>query len=100
MGYKEILKEILRVHQEVASMYPAHQIPSYHLPQGMGNYIGAIATAREKARTQGEINTYMVAELFFKDFIDPTGEYETARGFRAIEKKLKENPLFAGWVKC
>lgn len=100
MEYKEVLREILRVHQEVSHLYPQHQIPSSHLPHGMGRYLGAIAKAREEARTQKEINTYMIAELFFKNFVDPIGEYETTKAFNAIEKKMRENPLFSGWVEA
>ncbi|OGH16756.1 MAG: hypothetical protein A3C30_00235 [Candidatus Levybacteria bacterium RIFCSPHIGHO2_02_FULL_40_18] len=99
MDYKETLKEVVKVHQQVSHLYPPRQIPSYHLPQGAGTYIDAIAKARENARTQNDINRYLVAELFFKDFIDPTGEYETTKAFNALEKKLKENPLYRGWVK-
>lgn len=99
MEYLEVLKEIKRVHQEVSHLYPPRQIPSYHLPQGAGVYIDAIAKARVNAKTQEEINRYLVAELFFKDFIDPTGEYETTKAFNALEEKIKEDPLFSGWVK-
>jgi hypothetical protein len=99
MEYKDVLKEILRVHQEVSHLHPQHQIPSSHLPHGMGYYLGAIAKAREEARTQKEINTYMIAELFFKDFVDPTGEYETTKAFNTIDKKMQENLLFSGWVE-
>ena len=100
MKYIEDLNEILKVHQEVSHLYPHHKIPSFHLPQGAGAYIEAIAKAREHARNQDDINRYLVAELFFKDFIDPTGEYETTKAFEAVESKIKENPQFAGWVKC
>ncbi|OGH23455.1 MAG: hypothetical protein A2629_00210 [Candidatus Levybacteria bacterium RIFCSPHIGHO2_01_FULL_41_15] len=98
MEYLEVLQEIKRVHQEVSHLYSPHQIPSYHLPQGAGTYIDAIAKARENARTQADINRYLVAELFFKDFIDPRGEYETTKAFNALEKKLKEDSLYRGWV--
>lgn len=99
MKYKEVLREILRVHQEVSHMCPQHQIPSPYLPHGMGYYIEAIAKAREEARTQKEINTHLIAELFFRDFVDPTGKYETTKAFNAIEEKIKENPFFNGWIK-
>jgi hypothetical protein len=99
MKYLNDLKEILRVHQEVSHLYPPHQIPSCHLPQGVGTYIDAIAKARENAMNQADINRYLVAELFFKDFVDPTGDYETTKAFNALENKIKENPQFAGWVK-
>lgn len=99
MKYLDDLKEILRVHQEVSHLYPPHQIPSFRLPQGVGAYIESIAIARENAINQIDINRYLVAELFFKDFVDPTGEYETTKAFNALENKIKENPQFTGWVK-
>ncbi len=101
MKYLKDLKEIKRIHWEVSHLYPRHMVPSHHLPQSAGVYLDSIEKAKRNAKNQQDINSYLVAELFFRDFIDPTGEFETSKTLNNLERKTRnwQSPNNRVWSK-